>query len=289
MKQKKKRAIDVQFVTACISTALVLLLLGTVTLVVLSANSLSQHVRENLELSLLLNDNTTTDDVERIVKYVKTKNYTKEVKYISKEQILAEQTSSMGLDPTEFLGYNPYTASIEVKLKADYANTDSIIPIKGKLMRFNQIREISYPSELMNNVNDNIRKISIILLALAVTLSFISFALINNTIRLTIYSQRFLLHTMKLVGASWGFIRRPFILRNLGIGITSGILANGMIAAGIYFLLRYEPQISYLFTIPTLSIVATSVMVFGILITIFCAYISINSFLRMKAGDLYYI
>lgn len=289
MKQKKKRAIDVQFVTACISTALVLLLLGTVTLVVLSANSLSQHVRENLELSLLLNDNTTTDDVERIVKYVKTKNYTKEVKYISKEQILAEQTSSMGLDPTEFLGYNPYTASIEVKLKADYANTDSIIPIKGKLMRFNQIREISYPSELMNNVNDNIRKISIILLALAVTLSFISFALINNTIRLTIYSQRFLLHTMKLVGASWGFIRRPFILRNLGIGITSGILANGMIAAGIYFLLRYEPQISYLFTIPTLSIVAASVMVFGILITIFCAYISINSFLRMKAGDLYYI
>ncbi|MBE6291164.1 MAG: cell division protein FtsX [Bacteroidales bacterium] len=289
MKQKKKRAIDVQFVTACISTALVLLLLGTVTLVVLSANSLSQHVRENLELSLLLNDNTTTDDVERIVKYVKTKNYTKEVKYISKEQILAEQTSSMGLDPTEFLGYNPYTASIEVKLKADYANTDSIIPIKGKLMRFNQIREISYPSELMNNVNDNIRKISIILLALAVTLSFISFALINNTIRLTIYSQRFLLHTMKLVGASWGFIRRPFILRNLGIGITSGILANGMIAAGIYFLLRYEPQISYLFTIPTLSIVAASVMVFGILITIFCAYISINRFLRMKAGDLYYI
>lgn len=289
MKQKKKRAIDVQFVTACISTALVLLLLGTVTLVVLSANSLSQHVRENLELSLLLNDNTTTDDVERIVKYVKTKNYTKEVKYISKEQILAEQTSSMGLDPTEFLGYNPYTASIEVKLKADYANTDSIIPIKGKLMRFNQIREISYPSELMNNVNDNIRKISIILLALAVTLSFISFALINNTIRLTIYSQRFLLHTMKLVGANWGFIRRPFILRNLGIGITSGILANGMIAAGIYFLLRYEPQISYLFTIPTLSIVAASVMVFGILITIFCAYISINRFLRMKAGDLYYI
>lgn len=289
MKQKKKRAIDVQFVTACISTALVLLLLGTVTLVVLSANSLSQHVRENLELSLLLNDNTTTGDVERIVKYVKTKNYTKEVKYISKEQILAEQTSSMGLDPTEFLGYNPYTASIEVKLKADYANTDSIIPIKGKLMRFNQIREISYPSELMNNVNDNIRKISIILLALAVTLSFISFALINNTIRLTIYSQRFLLHTMKLVGASWGFIRRPFILRNLGIGITSGILANGMIAAGIYFLLRYEPQISYLFTIPTLSIVAASVMVFGILITIFCAYISINRFLRMKAGDLYYI
>ena len=289
MKQKKKRAIDIQFVTACISTSLVLLLLGSVVLVVLTAGRLSDHVRENLELSLLLNDNTEAKDVERIVRYVEVQRYTKDVHYISKEDILKEQTTSMGLDPTEFLGYNPYTASIEVKLKAEYANTDSIIPIKNRLMRYTQIREISYPSELMDNVNENIRKISALLLALALALSLISFALINNTIKLTIYSQRFLLHTMKLVGASWGFIRRPFLMRNLCIGVVSGLLANGAIGGGIYMLLRYESQLAYLFTMPTLAVVGGSVMLFGILITLLCAYVSINRFLRMKAGDLYYI
>ena len=289
MKQKKKSVIDIQFVTACISTSLVLLLLGTVTLVVLSAKSLSNHIRENLELSLLLNDNITEKEANNIIAYAQGQPYTKEIHYISKEDILAEQTASMGIDPTEFLGYNPYTASIEIKLKADYANTDSIIPIKNKLMRYTQIREITYPSELMDNVNDNIRKISAVLLTLALALSLISFALINNTIKLTIYSQRFLLHTMKLVGASWGFIRRPFLLRNMGIGIISGILANGLIAGNIYLLLRYEPQMAYLFTLPTLAIVGGCVMLFGLIITLLCAYISINRFLRMKAGDLYYI
>ncbi len=289
MKQKKKRAIDIQFVTACISTSLVLLLLGTVVLVVLTAGRLSDHVRENLELSLLLNDDAGEKEVERIVRHVEAQRYMKEVRYISKEEILAEQTTSMGLDPTEFLGYNPYTASIEVKLKAEYANTDSIIPIKNRLMRYTQIREISYPSELMDNVNENIRKISALLLALALALSLISFALINNTIKLTIYSQRFLLHTMKLVGASWAFIRRPFLMRNLGIGITSGILANGLIGGGIYLLLAHEPQLTHLFTMQIMGIVGGSVMLFGILITLLCAYASINRFLRMKAGDLYYI
>lgn len=289
MKQKKKRVIDIQFVTACISTSLVLVLLGVVTLVVLSAKSLSVHVRENLELSLLLNEGSKEQDITRIVKHIEAQPYAKAVNYISKEKILAEQTASMGLDPTEFLGYNPYTASIEVKLKADYANTDSIIPIKNQLMRHTQIREISYPSELMDSVNDNIRKISAVLLALALALSLISFALINNTIKLTIYSQRFLLHTMKLVGASWRFIRRPFLLRNLAIGLVSGLLASGIIAGGIYLLLRYEPQMSYLFTLPTLSIVGGSIMVFGIFIALICAYASINKFLKMKAGDLYYI
>lgn len=289
MKKKKKRTIDIQFVTATISTSLVLLLLGTVVLVVLSAKSLSDHIRENLELSLLLNEEVSKNEVDRIVGYVEAQRYTKDVHYISKEDILSEQTASMGLDPTEFLGYNPYTASIEVKLKAEYANTDSIIPIKNRLMRYTQIREISYPSELMDNVNSNIRKISILLLALALALSMISFALINNTIRLTIYSQRFLLHTMKLVGANWAFIRRPFLMRNLGIGLASGVLANSLIAGCIYLLLHYEPQMGYLFAWQTMGIVGGSVMLFGVLITLLCAYFSINRFLRMKAGDLYYI
>lgn len=289
MKQKKKHAIDVQFVTASISTSLVLLLLGMVALIILSANSLSVYVKENLELSLLLHDGTTQSQVDALTRKIQQMPATKEVTYISKEDILAQEAEAMGTDPTEFLGFNPYTASVEVRLNADYANSDSIAPMENELRKEPCISEINYPHDLVNNINSNIHKISMVLLALAIVLGFISFALINNTIKLTIYSQRFLLHTMKLVGAEWDFIRRPFMIRNLWIGITAGILALALTGGGLYALTRYEPILTDILTPKTLLIVAGAILAFGILITMFSARVSINRFLRMKAGDLYYI
>ena len=288
-KKKKKRFIDVQFVTACISTSLVLLLLGTVAFFVLTANGLSAYVRENLELSALVIDGTAPSDVDKLVRRIGTQPYVKEVHFISKDDVLQQESSLMGIDPTEFLGFNPYTASIEIRLKADYANGDSLRWIGESLRRETCISEISYPSELVNNLNGNIRKISAVLLVLAFALLLISFALINNTIRLTIYSQRFLLHTMKLVGAGWGFIRHPFMVRNFWIGLASGLLALAMMAGGGYALVHYEPRVVELMDTRAIALVAVGVMLFGILITMACARISINRFLRMKAGDLYYI
>lgn len=289
MKQKKRRSIDLQFITATISTALVLLLLGTVTFFVLSANNLSVYVRENLEMSVLLRENLAEREVNNLVKQITAKPYSKEVAYISKDSILAQETRLMGIDPTEFLGFNPYTASVEVRLKADYANSDSLRWIEQSLRQNAGVKDISYPHDLVNNLNSNIRKISVVLLALALALLLISFALINNTIRLTIYSQRFLLHTMKLVGAGWGFIRRPFMVRNFWIGLAAGILALLMLAGGMYAMLRYEPMLITLLDTKTIIIVAASVLLFGIIITMLCARVSINRFLRMKAGDLYYV
>lgn len=288
-KKKKKRLIDVQFVTACISTSLVLLLLGTVAFFVLTANNLSAYVRENLELSALVIDGTAPSDVNKLVQRIESKPYAKEVRFISKDEVLQQESSLMGIDPTEFLGFNPYTASIEIRLKADYANGDSLRWIGESLQRETCISEISYPSELVNNLNGNIRKISVVLLVLAFALLLISFALINNTIRLTIYSQRFLLHTMKLVGAGWGFIRHPFMVRNFWIGLASGLLALAMMVGGGYALVHYEPRVVELMDTRAIALVAGGVILFGILITMACAHISINRFLRMKAGDLYYI
>jgi len=288
-KKKKKHIIDVQFITACISTSLVLLLLGTVAFFMLTANSLSVYVRENLELSALIHDGTAPSDVDKLVKRISAKPYAKEVNFISKDDVLKQETTLMGVDPTEFLGFNPYTASLEIRLKADYANADSLQWIGESLRHEACISDISYPHELVNNLNGNIRKISLVLLVLALALLLISFALINNTIKLTIYSQRFLLHTMKLVGAGWGFIRRPFMVRNFWIGLASGLLALAMLAAGGYFLVRYEPRVMELVEPKSIAIVAGGVVLFGILITMTCAHISINRFLRMKAGDLYYI
>lgn len=289
MKQKKKRAIDTQFVTACISTSLVLLLLGMVSLIILSASSLSVYVKENLNLTLLLHDETTQSQVDALIQKIDQMPGTKQVTYISKEEILEQESKAMGIDPTEFLGFNPYTASVEVRLHADYANTDSIAPIEEELHKVSCISEIDYPHELVNNINENLRKITLGLFALAVVLGFISFALISNTIKLTIYSQRFLLHTMKLVGAEWSFIRRPFMRRNFAIGLTAGLLALIVTGAGLYFLTQYEPTLTTLLTWQTMAIVAGAILLFGILITEVSAWVSINRFLRMKAGDLYYI
>lgn len=288
-KKKKKHTIDVQFITACISTSLVLLLLGTVAFFVLTANSLSVYVRENLEFSALVHDGTTPAEVDRVVKRIEAQPYAKEVRFISKDEVLQQETALMGVDPTEFLGLNPYTASIEIRLKADYANGDSLAWIGEKLRHEACISDISYPSDLVNNLNGNIRKISLVMLVLALALLLISFALINNTIKLTIYSQRFLLHTMKLVGAGWSFIRRPFMVRNFWIGIASGLLALAMMAGGAYALMHYEPRLVELMDVKAVALVAAGVMLFGVLITMMCARVSINRFLRMKAGDLYYI
>ena len=289
MKQKKRRTIDVQFVTASISTALVLLLLGVVALIMLSATRLSTYVKENLEVTLLLHDNTPQPQAEMLTRRVEQLPGVKGVTYISKEEILAEETAAMGIDPTEFLGFNPYTASLEVRLHADHANADSIAAMETLLRAEPCISEIDYPRELVDGINASLQKISLVLLVLAVVLAFISFALIASTIKLTIYSQRFLLHTMKLVGAEWSFIRRPFMIRNAWVGITAGLLALVMMGAGLYALIHYEPLLADLLDWRTLLTVAAGVLVFGVVMTLVSARVSLGRFLRMKAGDLYYI
>ncbi len=281
--------IDMQFVTSTISTMLVLLLLGLVVFFVLSANNLSVYVKENISFSLLISDDMRESSILKFQKELNNEPFVKETTYISKKQALKEQTEAMGTDPKEFLGYNPFTASIEIKLNSDYANSDSIAKIEKKLKKNSNILEVKYPQELMDAVNSNIKKISIVLLSLAGLLTLISFALINNTIRLTIYSKRFLIHTMKLVGASWSFIRRPFIKRNIWSGIFAGLIADGILMVGAYALVSYEPELIRIITPDVMLIVSACVLLFGILITFFCAYASINKYLKMKASSLYYI
>ena len=276
-----------QFVTAGISTTMVLFLLGLVVFFVLTANNLSVYIRENIAFSAILDDGMKETSIIKMQESLNKKNYVKQTTYISKEQALKEQTEAMGTDPTEFIGHNPFNASIEIKLNAGYTNPDSIKWIEKELMANKNILEINYPQNLLDSVNKNLQKISLFLLGLAVLLSLISFSLINNTIRLTIYSKRFLIHTMKLVGASWGFIRKPFITRNLWIGILSGAVANAVLTALAYTAVKYEPELLVIISPESIMIVAASVMIFGIIITILCAYISINKYLRMKISELY--
>ena len=280
---------DMQFITSSISTTLVLLLLGLVVFFVLGAHNLSVYVKENINFSILISDDMKESDILKLQKKLDKEPFVKETEYISKKQALREQTEAMGTDPQEFLGYNPFTASIEIKLHSDYANSDSIAKIEKKIKRNTNIQEVLYQKDLIDAVNDNIRNISLMLLGLAVILTFISFALINNTIRLTIYSKRFLIHTMKLVGASWSFIRRPFLRRNFWIGVLSAVIADAVLWGAAYWLVSYEPELIRVIPPEVMLLVSVAVLVFGVLITWLCALLSINKYLRMKASTLYYI
>lgn len=277
---------DMQFITSSISTTLVLLLLGLVVFFVLAANNLSVYVRENINFSVLISDDMKETDILKLQKRLNNEPFVKETEYISKKQALKEQTEAMGTDPQEFLGYNPFTASIEIKLHSDYANSDSIAKIEKLIKRNTNIQDVLYQKDLIDAVNENIRNISLVLLALAVMLTFISFALINNTIRLAIYSKRFLIHTMKLVGASWGFIRRPFLKRNIWSGVLAAFIADTILMGAAYWLVSYEPELIRVITPEVMLLVSGAVLVFGVVITFLCAYLSINKYLRMKASTI---
>jgi cell division transport system permease protein len=289
MARKADKFFNMQFITSSISTTMVLLLLGMVVFFVLSANNLSTYVRENIGLTVLVSDDMKQPEALKFQRELNEKAYVKESQYISKEQALKEQTEAMGTDPAEFLGYNPFTASIEIKLNAVYANSDSIAWIEKEILENKKVMEVSYPQDLLDSVNRNLQKVSLFLLGLAALLTLISFALINNTIRLAIYAKRFLIHTMKLVGASWSFIRKPFLIRNLWIGVLAAVMADAVLMTMAYMLVKYEPQLVEIITAQTMLVVMLSVLAFGVLITWMCAYISINKYLRMKASTLYYI
>ncbi|MBR3471530.1 MAG: permease-like cell division protein FtsX [Prevotella sp.] len=290
-KRKKTRSRrGLQVVTLCISTAMVLVLLGLVVFSVLTARNLSAYVKENLRVTVMLSEDVTNPEAEQMCRELRQRPYVTDLTYISKEEALKELTAELGADPTEFTdGVNPTLASVEMQMKADYANGDSLQWIEKELKKNAKVQEISYPKDLMEQVNRTLAKINFVLLVLAVLLLIISFSLINNSVKLGVYARRFTIHTMKLVGASWGFIRWPFMRRSIGIGLLAALLAILVLGGCVYALYRYDPEVLTVITWQDMSITAVVVVVAGVLITSLCAYFSVNKFLRMKAGELYKI
>ncbi len=292
MKRRKKYAGNrrgVQLVTLCISTAMVLVLLGLVVFSVQTSRNLSQCVKENLTVTVMLSDDVSVNGAKMLCRDLYHRPYSRNIDFISKDQALKEQTEAMGSDPSEFLGVNPFPATLELQLKGDYANRDSLKWIAKELQKNPKITDVAYQVDLMDSVNRNLTKLNLLLLALAVLLTFVSFSLINNTVRLSVYSRRFLIHTMKLVGASWGFIRRPFMNQALLVGVAAALIAIAVLGGLFYGLYYYEPNIVAVISWRELAITAGAVLLFGIIITAACSYISVNKFLRMSAGELYKI
>ena len=279
-----------QAVTLCISTTMVLVLLGFVVLSVLTTRNLSNYVRENLTVTVMLGDSVTAKEGIALGKKLEKQPYAKEVAYISKEQALKEQSEAMGNDPSEFLGVNPFVATLEMRMNADYANADSLRKIARELKKNKrQVTDVAYQEDLTEKVNYNLQRMSIVLLVLAVLLIIVCYSLISNSVRLDIYSRRFSIHTMKLVGASWSFIRWPFLKRAIGIGLIASLLACGVLGAMLYGLYQYEPGARQVIDIEEVGITVLAIFIAGFFIMLFCTFLSVNKFLRMTAGELYKI
>ena len=275
--------------TATISISLVLFLLGMIALMGLMANSLAVYVKENISFTIELKDDMTLKSINSLQKSLADAPFVRSTQYISKEQASKELAEEIGEDPALFLGFNPLSASIEVNLKSSYAHPDSIAMIERFIRSDVGVREVLYQQDLLQMVNENMTRIGFVLLLLAVVLMAISFALISNTIRLMVYSKRFLIYTMKLVGATNGFIRRPFLVANLGMGLVSSVLALAMMVAFFYYLLGEVPNLVTMFEPSvTLSVVGI-VFGLGIVIALISTCLAVNRYLRMKVDTLYHV
>ena len=222
-----------QWFTTGVSTTLVLILLGIVSFFILFAQRLSDSVKENLTVTVLLDGEASRSDIHEFRTALKGERYVYALDYVSKEQALKEQVKAMGSDPSEFLGANPFTASFELRMNALYANSDSLAWITAKLKKNPLVEDV------------------------------------------------------KLVGASWGFIRRPFMARSFNLGFLSGLLADAVLWGGVHTLLQYDPSLSQYIHVDMLLVVGAAVLLFGLLLTLGCTYVSVNKYLRMKVGDLY--
>ena len=285
----EKRRHGLQMVTLCISTTMVLTLLGLVMLSVLTAHNLQKNLRENVEISVILGDTIAKEDGVALGKMIQKKPYAHQVAFISSEEALKMAKEEMGIDPTEFTGSNPFSPELTVTMEAEYANTDSLSVIVKRLLKDRRVVDVAYTKDEIDGMNRILEPVSIALLGLSVLLIFICYTLISNSIQLSIYSRRFLIHTMKLVGASWGFIRRPFLKKAVVVGVISALLTCALLGGIIYMLMPFMPHVEEIMTWRELAITATAVFVFGFVITVFCTLLSVNKFLRMTAGELYKI
>jgi len=286
-KRLKKRVFN-SWITSLISISLVLTMLGLLGLILVNGRQLSDYVREKIGFTLVLHDNVKPDAIKKLQETLNKSNYVKSTRYIDKETAGKELTEQLGEDFTGFLGFNPLFESIEVKLFANYTDTDSLQFLEKKFMSYPQVKEVYYQKDLVQIINENIKKITFFVLVISALLTIIFVALINNTIRISVYSQRFTINTMQMVGASNSFIRKPFLKQSLLMGFYGSVIASAIIFAGIY-LYRNELRglISAEIIYPT-GIVFASVLILGVIFSYLSTYFAVNKFLGMKFDEMFY-
>lgn len=291
------RKLKFQSITSTLSCMLVLMLMGLTVLSVLAAGNFKEYLRENLTLTLTLggtneallgHDQNTPAQTTMMLATLKSENFVREVKLTTADEVLQQQTPVIGGDPLEFLGFNPFYNEIEIGLNPDYANPDSIERIVRHLtVKYPLVSEVNYEHDMVQNLSTNVRKLNIILLGLSGILLVILFTLINNMVHLTIYGNRHLIHTMKLVGASWDFIRRPFLLRSLWMGLASGIGAVLLLLCALQWVFSIDASLHQFITSGDILNMSLVVILVGLLLLLLCTFVSVTHFIRMRGGRIH--
>jgi cell division transport system permease protein len=275
------------YISTVFGIAMVLLMIGLLGLILVHANNLERYVKENIVLNIFVDDAAHEADVMQLQKQLETNPVVKQTQFVSKEQAARNLQKDLGEDFVKFLGYNPLSPSLDVYLKADYANNADIEKFKAQLLKNPLIKEVKYQQSLVDGMNQNLTSISLVILVFAGIFVVLSVALINNTIRLAIYSQRFLIKSMQLVGATKGFIRKPFLLYGIWHGLLGGLIAIVILIATLYFADQQIPDLIILQNYTEFGIVFIAVIGLGIFISGFSTFLAVNKFLRLKIYDLY--
>jgi len=286
--QKLNRRIFKSYLTTTISIAMVLFLIGLLGVVLLNAERLAKYVRENIGVTLVLKDDIQESEIAELQKLLKATAFVKSVEYIDKETAAEKLKNELGEDFTGFLGYNPLLSSIDVKLFAEYANPEKLNMLEKKFMEFSQVKEVLFQRDIVSIINDNVKKIGFILVFFSGLLLLIFSALISNTIRISIYSERFIINTMLLVGATDSFIRAPFVKRSIKYGIIGAVAANLLL---FILMISYSAELTGIIDLndfKIFGIVFLGDLLIGVLISWGSTYFAVNKFIRIKFDELFY-
>lgn len=283
-----KKRVWTSSVTVIISLSLVLFMLGALGLLIVNANKLSTHFKENIGFQVYLKDTATSAQTDLLIQDLNNARFTKSVNLINKEQAAEKLRMDLGEDFVSFLGSNPLLNSLDVKLNADYAVTDTLMMIEKNLLLKPFVKEVVYQKVMINKLNKNTRAVAFFILIFTSALLIVAIVLINNTIRLSIYSQRFLIRTMYLVGATRTFISKPFIFKGFRQGVIAGIIAGIMLAGFLVLSTKFIPDLLQLQDENVLVILFSGIVLVGIIISSFSAMLAVLRYLRLKTSDLYF-
>jgi cell division transport system permease protein len=275
------------YISTVFGIAMVLSMIGLLGLILVEANNLSNYVKENIVLNVFVDDAAHESDVLQLQKQIEANTVVKQTQYVSKELAARNLQKDLGEDFVKFLGYNPLSQSIDVYLKAEYANSADINRFKATLLKNPVVKEVKYQQSLVDQMNQNLTTISLIILVFAAIFVVLSVALINNTIRIAIYSQRFLIKSMQLVGATKGFIRKPFLLYGIWHGLLGGLIAIIILLGTLSLAYKEIPDLVILRNYTEFGAIFIILIGIGVFISGFSTYLAVNKFLRLKIYNLY--
>jgi cell division transport system permease protein len=276
------------YLTLIVSVSLVLFLLGVLGLVIINARGLSDYFKESLSFSIMLDEEAKEADIRMLQKDMDAKPYVKSTEYISKDEAAAKLKNDLGEDFVNFLGYNPLSPFIDVYLLAQFTEPDSVSKIEKYVMEYPFVKEVYYQESLLYLINENVNKISLFILIISLFLFLIALTIINNTIRLSVYSKRFLIRTMQLVGATKAFIRKPFLVKSIFHGLVAGLIAMFLLL-GLLYLVEKEFLMLFAFQDTNLLLMlGGAIILIGIIINVVSTFFSVNRYLSISEDKLYY-